>query len=537
MPRRRKPFRYLREWLLGLLFIVMVVLCVVAFNQSPSPTIQATQATSYPQLGMNLGEVVSYTSQWPFVDAFKLSRPWIAGREGAAFGEGGPLKLTPEGWVAALEPEQYVETVIFDNGHGHYPAGNYTLLYEGEGEISFNFDSARIVNQQPGRMVLGVTPMDTGIWLKISQTNPQNPIRNIRLILPGFEDTYQQQPFHPLFLERLRPFKMLRFMDWMETNGSDIQGWADRPQVSDVTQAAYKGVALEYMIDLANTLQANPWFTLPHKASDDFVRQFATRVRDRLDPRLKIYVEYSNEVWNGAPDFKQHQYAQIKGLSLGLSNDPFQASLRYYSQRSVEIFKIWESVFGGQDRLVRVLASQYVNPWTAEQVLTWQDAYQSADAYAIAPYFSGEWDYLENLPQLLKSSEAQIWQRMEDEIKSYGPFIKENYTRIREEFGLELIAYEGGQHLTSAAFDEQHEEQITELFTALNRHPRMASLYKLYLNQWKDAGGGLLCHFVDVTPYTRFGSWGALEYQDQPLETAPKYQALLDFIKAGDQAR
>lgn len=529
--RRRNPIRNLREWGLVVLFIAMLVLCIVGFNQSPTPNTQATQASSHPQLGMNLGQVVSYTSQWPFVDAMKLSRPWISGREGAAFGEGGPLKLTPEGWIASLEPEQFAETIMFDNGQGHYPAGRYTLLYEGEGEMSFTFDSAKIVNQQPGRMLLDVTPMDTGIWLKISQTNPQNPIRNLRLILPGLEKAASQQLFHPLFLERLQPFKTLRFMNWMETNGSELQEWGDRPQVTDATQAS-QGVALEYLIDLANTLQANPWFTLPHKASDDYVRQFAAMVRDRLDPGLKIYVEYSNEVWNGAPDFSQHQYAQAQGLALGLSDDPYQASLRYYSQRSVEVFKIWESVFGGRDRMVRVLAAQYANPWTAEQVLNWKDAYKSADAYAIAPYFSGEWDYLENLPRLLKSSEAEIWQKMEEEIQSYGPYIRENYARIRDEFGLDLIAYEGGQHLTSAAFGEEHEEKITQLFTSLNRHPRMATLYTLYLNQWKEVGGGLFCHFVDVTPYTRFGSWGALEYQDQPLETAPKYRALVDFIQS-----
>lgn len=511
--------------------MAMVVLCVVGFNQSPPPTLQATQASPHPQLGMNLGAVVSYTSQWPFVDAFQISRPWIPGREGAAFGEGGPLKLTSEGWVVALDPDQYAETIMFDNGHGHYPGGQYVLLYEGEGTIEFGFDSAQIVSQQPGRMVLKVIPQETGIWLKLSHTNPQDPIRNLHLILPGFEQTYKIQLFHPLFLERLRPFKTLRFMNWMETNGSDIQHWSDRPTPNDATQGAGKGVALEYLIDLANTLQANPWFTLPHQATDEYVRQSATMVRDRINPNLKIYIEYSNEVWNGAPDFSQQQYAQAQGLALGLAEDPYLASLRYYSQRSVEIFKIWKSVFGGRERLVRVLASQYVNPWTAEQVLTWKNAYQSADAYAIAPYFSGEWDYPENLPRLLKSTEAEIFQAMADEIQSYGPFLQENYQQIREKYGLDLIAYEGGQHLVSAAFGD-HEPEITKLFTSLNRHPKMRQLYTQYLNQWQAAGGGLLCHFVDVTPYTRHGSWGALEYQNQDPRTAPKYQALLDFIQS-----
>jgi len=531
VPYRRQLLQHSREWSLVLLFVAMIGLCIAGFNQSPPSTIQATHAAMPPQLGMNLGAVVSYTSQWPFVDAFQIARPWISGREGASFGEGGPLKLTPEGWVASLDPGQYAETVLFENGHGHYPAGEYILRYEGEGDIEFGFESAQILSQQPGKMVLNVIPQDTGIWLKISRTNPQHPIRNLHLILPGLEETDPQPRFHPLFLERLCPFKTLRFMDWMATNGSEIQHWSDRPTPNDATQGADKGVALEYLIELANTLQAHPWFTLPHKATDEYVRQFATMVRDRVDPSLKIYIEYSNEVWHAAPAFSQQQYAQAQGVALGLADDSYLAGLRYYSQRSVEIFKIWESVFGDRERLVRVLAGQYANPWTAEQVLTWQEAYQFADAYAIAPYFSGGWDDPQNLPRLLKSSESEIFQGMVDEIQSYGAFLQDNYQQVREQYGLDLIAYEGGQHLVSAAFGD-HEPEMTRLFAALNRHPQMRQLYTQYLHQWQVAGGGLLCHFADVTPYTRYGSWGALEYQNQDLRTAPKYQALLDFIHA-----
>ncbi|NJK41725.1 MAG: hypothetical protein HC934_10945 [Acaryochloridaceae cyanobacterium SU_2_1] len=515
----------------------MLTCAGLVLSGSPPPTIQATPGQVSSQLGMNLNSVVSYTSQWPFADAFKITRPWISGRPGAAFSEGGPLKLTADGWVAALEPNQFAETVLFEDTKAHYPQGQYLLLYDGEGEIQFNFDSARILQQQPGRMVLQVIPQDTGIWLQIRATNPQNPLRNLRLILPGLEKTYQRQPFHPLFLERLRPFKTIRFMDWMQTNSSTLQNWANRPRPEDPSQGAGKGVALEYMIDLANTLQANPWFTLPHRATDDYVRQFATLVRDRLDPNLKIYIEYSNEVWNTAPAFNQSKYAEQQGLALGLAEDPYLALLRYYSQRSVEVFKIWETVFGSTDpgavanpRLIRVLAGQYANPWTSEQILTWKNAYQQADAYAIAPYFSGDWDTAEQLPQLLNSSEAQIFEKMAAEIRSYGPYLQKNYSRVRSQFGLDLIAYEGGQHLVSSSFGDQ-EPAMTTLFTRLNRHPRMGELYSQYLQQWQASGGGLLCHFVDVSPYTQHGSWGALEYQDQPLATAPKYQALLNFIQ------
>ena len=57
----------------------------------------------------------------------------------------------------------------------------------------------------------------------------------------------------------------------------------------------------------------------------------------------------------------------------------------------------------------------------------------------------------------------------------------------------------------------------------------MGALYRDYLIRWKDAGGGLFCHFLSVGPGSRFGSWGAKTWQQD--EDAPKYQALLDFIR------
>ena len=90
------------------------------------------------------------------------------------------------------------------------------------------------------------------------------------------------------------------------------------------------------MIDLCNRLQVDPWFCIPHLADDDYVRQFATMVRERLDPKLKVYVEHSNEVWNG--QFAQARYAKEEGRRLGLSDNDFQAQLYYHSMRSVQIF-------------------------------------------------------------------------------------------------------------------------------------------------------------------------------------------------------
>lgn len=499
---------------------------------------------SQTTIGVNLNGVTDWSTEWPFVDVFKTSRPWLSQRQGAPFGQGGPLNLTADGWVASLEPGQFAETVMMTGSQ--FPSGQYTLLYDGEGKLGFGFDNAKIISQSPGRMTVEVKPDQTGVFLRLLETNPNNPIRNIRFIMPGFENTYQTQPFHPLFLDRLSEFDTLRFMDWEATNNSNLVNWADRTTMDSASQASNKGVALEYMIQLANTLQINPWFTIPAAASDDYVRQFAIMVRDRLDPALKVHLEYSNEVWNNI--FSQASYASQQGLTLGLDDNGFTAGIRYYSQRSVEIFKIWEEVFGesSSQRLVRVLAGQAANPWTAEQILGWKDAYQYADAYAIAPYFDGfgdadrdGWSDLNDVDMVnttLSMTPDQIIDNMLLEIPTeIKQMFDNNYAVATKRFGLNLLAYEGGSHLTSYQFSADQQPQMHDLFLAVNRNLRMRDLYKAYLDQWQQSGGILFNQFVDVNASTKWGYWGALEYQNQDINTAPKYLGLMDFIEEQSQ--
>ena len=260
----------------------------------------------------------------------------------------------------------------------------YTCLYQGKGKIQFAYRT-KVVEESPGRIRVQVGSDPDLLTLRITETDPADPIRDIRVILPGFENTYRDQPFHPDFLKRWEKFQVLRFMDLQRTNNSGQTQWSDRPTPSLQTQGSEAGVALEYLIQLANTLHADPWFCLPHQATDDYVRRFAEMVKAQLKPDLKVYLEYSNECWNGI--FGQARYCRDKGKALGLSDNDYQAQLRYYSRRSVEIFGIWEQVLAGKDRLVRVLAAQSANPWTSQQVIDFEEAYQHAEVLGIAPYF------------------------------------------------------------------------------------------------------------------------------------------------------
>jgi hypothetical protein len=210
-----------------------------------------TEPPAYSQspLGMNLSDVTDWSSQWVFTDAFKASRPWIPQcQQGQSAHdadclsswnthESALIDVDAQGWVRSLPaPEDipqfwFVGTLMFRGIDGRYPAGEYTVLYDGEGRLEYDFDAQKDETASiPGCDILQVAPSGKGIYLKLTQTDPYgtgNYIRNIRVIMPGFSQTYKTQIFHPDFLKTLQDYRVLRFMVWMKTNNATQQEGQD----------------------------------------------------------------------------------------------------------------------------------------------------------------------------------------------------------------------------------------------------------------------------------------------------------------------
>jgi hypothetical protein len=507
-----------------------------ATSGSPHPTAVAAPVQTAPpadrrrnHIGMNLDGASDWMRPWMFVDSFKQARPWsLQERSRGVSSPGEKSNVDDRGHVLSLSPGQSAFTFMFTDSDGHYPGGRYVVRFDGSGELRWTGD-ARVASEALGMVLLDVTPR-RGIRLVLVRTDPNDPIRNIRVYMPGFADPARAPLFHPEFIERLRPFAVLRFMDLQATNDSQLSRWLERPKTTDATQTTGKGVALEHLIELVKELDADPWFCMPHMADDDFVRQFATLVRDRLPKRRKVYVEHSNEVWNTI--FEQARYARDRGLQLGLSRSEYQAQLRYHSQRSVEIFRIWEQVFGGTERLVRVLGSHAANPWVSETIMTWRDAHRHADALAVAPYFGQRFAVAALAPDVRKWSPEHLLGACHDEIETALERV-ETLAEMAGARGLELIAYEAGQHLAGRD-GTQNDDALTELFVAANRHPGMKALYRRYLSGWYEHGGGLMMMFSFASRPGKWGSWGLLEWQDQPRQQAPKFDAVLDYLEGSD---
>jgi len=517
---------------------ILLSALTLASVPAPAAAAEKTQlpAKPVPRLGMNLNGPADWNTELPLVDVFRLSRPWISQKEGAPWGQGPDLALDEHGWVKQLGPDCRAETLMCTIPPGHYPGGRYTVLYDGEGELDF-WGAASIVSSQPGRITIEVDPSEGGFFLRLLKTDPADYVRNIRVIMPGFEETYRKNPFHPVFLQRWQGVACLRFMDWMKTNGSPIRTWSDRPKPADATFSA-RGVAPEVMIDLANRLDADPWFCMPHLADDDYVRRFAQLVKEQLDPERKVYIEYSNEVWNNMFPQTRFSWQQAKELGIGPKERPWEGGGKFYARRSVEIFKIWEEVFGGTGRLIRVLAWQSGNTWWMDRIiLPEQDAYRQADVLAIAPYLGM------NVPRQGKDLTAEAvagWSvdraldHLEEESLPKSIRAIRATKEIADKYGLRLVAYEGGQHMVGVGGGENN-ETMTRLFHAANAHPRMGQIYEKYYRAWTEAGGDLFCYFSSVGRWSKWGSWGIMRHYDDDPADSPKFLATMRWAKGCGQ--
>lgn len=476
-------------------------------------------------VGMNLGPVESWMAQWVWTDAFKSARPWIPQlADSWEWDTGEELHLTNEGWIEWFEPGQAAGTLMFDGLEGHYPAGVYTVLYTGGGELEFGRD-ASVISSAPGWMQIEVAPTDAGIYVKQVASTPGDPLKNLRVIMPGFEDSYHEQKFHPLFLDGLRGVEVIRFMDWQHTNDSTLERWSHRTERSNATQVSEHGVAIEEMVDLANELGADPWFCVPHGVDDHFLWSMAATIRDRLNSDRKVYIEWSNEVWND--QFFQSAFATDQGQRLGLDSTAFGARLAFQARRSTEVFDIFDSAFGDEERVVRVLGSQNGNPWVTETLLN-RIGPDGVDALAIAPYFGGPLGLPDMESTVQDWSVDEVFEALDGELSDAMEKVRE-HKAFADEAGVELIAYEGGQHLVGVG-RVVHNERITKLFADTNHDGRMGPLYTRYLDEWDRIGGELFVAFNYVERWTEYGAWGALQYQDTPREHAPKYDALLKHM-------
>ncbi|MBY6159621.1 calcium-binding protein [Mameliella alba] len=528
-----------------------------------------------PALALGLNGISDWSTQHPFIDLMKSSRGWV-GNIGDQWGAVRTEELRAGGhldendWPLRIpDGVDALETVILTNQPKDAESlrGDYVMLYDGEADFRF-VGRARRVRREPGRVTFSYEPGEGLVTLSITRIDPDNPIRNIRILRSDHEALFAAGAlFNPTFLSRIEDIRVVRFMDWMITNGSPVTGWDARPTMQTASWSEW-GVPVEVMVRLANVLGADPWFNMPHLVDDAYVRRFAEIVERDLDPRLKAYVEFSNEVWN--PGFPQAAWARTEAAALWGETE--QGWAQFYGLRSAQVMKIWTDVFGeDSSRLVRVVATHTGWPELERNILTAPLAYlklghmpvESFDAYAVTGYFGYEMGGAEMAQRMdgWLDASAELAQKAGEDAGlkrvALREFVKAHqfdgaiapvaealekgslrqlvdeifpyHAGVARRHGLRLIMYEGGTHLVGHGA-RVNDERLTDFFNTFSYTPEMARLYELLLAGWVDSGGVLFNAFVDVAPATMWGSWGALRFLE---DQNPRWDMLMAYNASG----
>lgn len=546
--------------------LLSVLICGLACDLALAETI----ANETSALGVNLQQVSYYTSEQPFLDVFKTGGGWITHADIVwDTNEEKLLDLDSTGWPRSLNvadpsgAQKFTSlgVLLFRDmpatANGFYPAGQYVVLFNGEGKLTYSGD-ARLVASSKGRDVISVQkPSAGGIEIRIIATNPRNYIRDIRVVKAENEVALKAgQIFNPKFLDILHNFRALRFMQWFNTNETSEASWTNRAHVSDAFWGTSKGVPLEVAIQLANAVSADAWLNIPVAADDDYMSQMGALVSAQLHEGQRVYVELSNEVWNGI--YPANAYSIKQGMiTFPRAPNKYYAGWEWYGMRVAQMADIWFGVFGVNfsSRVTVVMSGQSSNPTVLAEELSTPDwvgaghapaARHHVGATAIAPYFGGlpsedclrEW--VRQPDGGLEAFFQSLYSQNDPSIPPegfIGSIVKDIQANLKvsSQFKLPLMAYEGGQSFEGFP-KYQNGSQVVDLFVAANRDVRMKAAYDAYLRTWKSNGGTLFMQFIDTYRPNQYGEWGALESLMQtvtPLVDAPpKWQAIQNFISS-----
>jgi hypothetical protein len=523
----------------------------------PPAVLPAFPPITNPNLALGLAGVNDWSVQQPFLDLMKTARPWVGhlpGQWGGWSHDDLAAKgyLDANGWPKSLPPElSAIATLILTDmpAGGGGLAGRYLVTWEGKGTLKVE-GRAEVAEARPWRIAFDYTPGDGAVLLTLTAIDPADPIRNIQVVRADRAEALAAgQIFNPDWLARIRGAKGLRFMDWMATNDSTLAKAADRPKPGDYTWAR-AGVPMEVMIALANELNANPWFTLPHLSEDALVRDWAMLAHKDLNPGLVASVEFSNEVWNW--QFAQAHWAEEQGKALWKQDG---AWVQFYARRAAEVADIWADVFKDDpSRLMRVISMQTGWLGLEEQILDAplvvaegrKPPVDSFDAYAVTGYFSAllgsDEKALTVKGWLVQSRDADpahpyalaneiaadelrdgsVTGNAEDTLTRLLAEVLPYHAAIAADRGLKLVMYEGGTHVVG--FGAQMEDaELSSFFEELNYSSEMGALYAELLAGWRLISDQPFNAFVDVYRPGKWGSWGALRHLG---DDNPRWQAL-----------
>ena len=534
----------------GPLYYVVVAAFNGAGTSGNSTQVSATPSAAQANLmGINILGVSDYFEDRLFADAMKQARDFQTTT-------GGAISIDSNGWPNAdfqVVPWHGIPTMN----------GTYKLRFNGQASsIATGFGSASVsgitynsaTNTTDATLVYNSTD-GSGLQLTFTGTKRTSTsavgtgVTNIQLMRPLTPGSTSSYAFGTTFTDQIKnavaKFSVIRFMDYSATNSNAQVNWWDRvlPGYASMNRSGTgygwqgKGGAWEYAIRLANETGKDAWINVPAKASDAYITSLAQTFRygsDGVNPytsaqanpvyaplnaNLKLYVEYSNELWNTAGAFQQsfqNKDAAVAEVNAGGSplnydgltdSSGWQFAWRRIAKRGIDVSQKFRAVFGDGAMMSRVrpiLMTQLGNAGgVLAPIMTFVDGYYNNPAYnnPARPanyYFYGAGGSAYYNPD--NSSDtltlSNIWDSQSFLPANFETQLKADIDLIAG-FGLKRIAYEGGPSLDNTG----HSESVK---AAARDDARMKTEVLEHQASWSAFGGDLLVYFNVAGDY----QWG-----------------------------
>jgi hypothetical protein len=525
-------------------------------------------------MGINIGPPDDYWGDRLYADVMKVARDFTIP------GTSTPVPVDANGWPMS-DFSFYVWAGIDKMN------GTYTLTFKGQaanvkgtpvGNIPVTYDPA--TNTSTG--TFNYTPTDSNFLVldftgtkRTSSSALGSGVTLMKLMRPLTPGSSQSYPSSTLFNAPLKAliskFSTIRFMDFLRTNANTQTNWSDRPLP---TWASFQrnpgGVGIggpwEHVIQLANETRKDAWINIPINATDAYIKNVALMfaygsdgvnpytspqanpVYPPLNANLKVYVEYSNEVWNSGSAFTQfgdNCQAASDELVNTSGNSPlnwdkswnsivfnrsgansgwnWSMCNRHTTKRSVEISNIFRSVFSGDmgTRIRPVLMSQLGNSGAVlfDETKMMLNYYNNMSGNFVATphapnyYFYGAGGSGYYNPSASVSSLDALFADPGMTPAGFVPTLQDD-AKLVTAMGLKRVAYEGGPSLdkTGGARDAVSAQAVND--------SRMTTTLVNMHNAWSNSGGELLVYYQATGDY----QWGFTS--DLYNLSTPKLQAI-----------
>jgi hypothetical protein len=375
----------------------------------------------------------------------------------------------------------------------------------------------------PGNMAYDVATNTVGYDLALANAgafrlifrNTRGGVKNVKLMRPtvtGGTTPYDTSvTFTTQAKNLLGKFQVLRFMHVVNSLSDNmVSEWSERTKPDFAQQVGvYKvgggnaGTAWEYLVRLCNEVGADMYANIPFLATDAYIDSLANLLKNTLDPQRKIYVEYSNELWDGLAAYDAHRNIDSANAEVARGGSPLnfdgETNTYYWAwrragKRGKEISDIFRRVFGDGAMMTRVrplLMTQTGNGQaTLSQNMEMMFDYYNNAAHVSDPkppnyYFygaggAGYYDF--------DSTGTTIDNVWSSGLMDTNRYIRNLVLDIQQcaTFGLKRIAYEGGFC---------YEGSNTALLNATWYDDRLTRAVIDHQDAWSRYGGDLFVNF------------------------------------------